>query len=132
MANELNQDLYQSNICTESLAAIEDAFYVLGGKWKLRIVVGIMSGYRRFNELQRVLNGISARVLSNELKELETNGIIFRKVDAQATPVIVTYLPTNYADTIRPVILSLANWGKAHRDKIKADITDDRKNKVSS
>jgi len=119
MESENNKNEFKSLACSRSLKAIEDALHVLGGKWKLRIVVGIASGYNRFNELQRAVEGISARVLSNELKDLETNGVIVRKVEAGATPVIVTYEPTEYAKTVIPIVNTLADWGKNHRNKLQ-------------
>ncbi|MCF0065551.1 helix-turn-helix transcriptional regulator [Dyadobacter chenwenxiniae] len=119
MESENDKNEFKSFACSQSLKAIEDVLHVLGGKWKLRIVVGIASGYNRFNELQRAVEGISARVLSNELKDLETNGVIVRKVEAGATPVIVTYEPTEYAKTVMPIVNTLADWGKNHRNKLQ-------------
>lgn len=119
MESENDKNEFKSLACSQSLKAIEDALHVLGGKWKLRIVVGVASGYNRFNELQRAVEGISARVLSNELKDLETNGVITRKIEAGATPVVVTYEPTEYAKTVIPIVNTLADWGKNHRNKLQ-------------
>lgn len=105
--------------CVASLAAVGDAFYVIGGKWKLRIIIALSDGNKRFNELQRKVTGISARVLSNELKELEMNGFVRRSVYADASPVIVEYEATDYADTLRDVLMALTAWGKKHRNKIR-------------
>lgn len=113
MESENDKNEFKSLACSQSLKAIEDALHVLGGKWKLRIVVGIASGYNRFNELQRAVEGISARVLSNELKDLETNGAIVRKVEA--IPVMVTYEPTEYAKTVIPIVNTLADWEKSQK-----------------
>ena len=66
--------------CKATLNAIADALYVIGGKWKLRIIVALREGNRRFNELHRVIDGISAKVLSAELKDLELNGFVSRNV----------------------------------------------------
>jgi len=54
--------------CTRALTGIGDALYVVGGKWKLRVVIALKGGNKRFNELQRTITGISARVLSHELR----------------------------------------------------------------
>ncbi|MFD2572138.1 winged helix-turn-helix transcriptional regulator [Spirosoma soli] len=104
--------------CSGALAAIGDALYVIGGKWKLRIIIALQSGSKRFNELQRTVTGISARVLSNELKELEINGFITRTVHAQV-PVVVEYELTEYSDTLEDVLTSLKKWGAMHRQKIR-------------
>ena len=69
------------------------------------------------NELQRAIEGISARVLSNELKELELNGFITRTVHTQ-TPVVVEYTLTPYSATLKNVMGALAEWGYMHREKI--------------
>ncbi|MBV7530492.1 helix-turn-helix domain-containing protein [Chitinophaga sp. sic0106] len=108
----------QASKCAAQLSAVEDAMYVLGGKWKLRIIIALMTGYNRFNELQRAIKGISARVLSTELKSLELNGLVQRVVKADQTPVIVEYLPTDYAKTLKPMIVVLGEWGSRHKKRI--------------
>ncbi|AKK71940.1 MULTISPECIES: winged helix-turn-helix transcriptional regulator [Bacteroidota] len=110
--------VYSHTACAKNIDAVEDALYVLGGKWKLRIVIALESGHCRFNELQRVIKGISARVLSNELKQLEMNGLVKRVVHADKTPVVVEYRPTEYASTLKDVVSALADWGQKHRKKI--------------
>lgn len=104
--------------CTRNLAAVEDALYVLGGKWKLRIVIALVSGYHRFNEIQRTIDGISARLLSSELKSLEINGLVKRVVHADQTPVVIEYLPTAYAETLKEVVSVLGIWGRKHKERI--------------
>ncbi len=104
--------------CNKNLSATEDALYVLGGKWTLRVMIAILTGYIHFNELQRTLNGISARVLSGELKDLEINGLIKRVVHAERKPVVVEYVPTEYSKTLKEIIAALAEWGTNHKKKI--------------
>lgn len=104
--------------CTARLRDIGDALYVIGGKWKLRIIIALFDGKRRFNELQRVVPGISARVLSNELKDLELNGFVKRTVYTQ-TPVLVEYEVTEYTDTLQNVLHALVEWGAMHRETIR-------------
>ncbi|PWV46149.1 helix-turn-helix domain-containing protein [Chitinophaga sp. S165] len=104
--------------CTEALTAVGDALYVIGGKWKLRIIIALSEGHTRFNELQRKVDGISARVLSNELKDLELNNFLTRTVQT-GSPVIVEYKLTDYADTLQDVLKSLQAWGAMHRRTIK-------------
>jgi DNA-binding HxlR family transcriptional regulator len=107
--------------CTKSLAAVGDALYVIGGKWKLRIIIALREdGSKRFNELQRRIMGISAKVLSNELKDLELNGFVKRNVYPQ-TPVVVEYELTSYSDTLNEVLHSLSTWGAKHLDKIRKE-----------
>ena len=107
--------------CVAKLSSIEDALYVIGGKWKLRVIVALRDGEsKRFNELQRTIKGISARVLSNELKELEMNGFVKRIVRTDQYPVVVEYLPTDYSATLSDIIRTLAEWGHKHKKKITA------------
>ena len=104
--------------CKATLNSVADALHVIGGKWKLRIIVSLKDGNRRFNEMQRLIDGISAKVLSAELKDLELNGFIRRNVFT-GTPVVVEYELTNYADTLGDVLHSLSEWGAMHRDEVR-------------
>lgn len=110
--------MYSEPQCTKHLSSVEDALFVLGGKWKLRVMIAVLSGHNRFNDLQRTIIGISARVLSNELKDLEQNGLIKRTVDVAQKPVVVEYLPTDYSKTLKDVITPLVEWGRNHRKRI--------------
>src|SRR5437764_7482289 len=104
--------------CTASLGAVGDALYAIGGKWKLRIIIALSEGNKRFNELQRRVEGISAKVLSNELKELEMNGFIKRTIYTK-TPVVVEYELAEYSNTLQNVMQALSEWGAMHRETIK-------------
>jgi DNA-binding HxlR family transcriptional regulator len=106
--------------CSNRLGAIDDALYVIGGKWKIRVIVALREGNKRFNDIQRTINGISARVLSSELKDLEMNGFVNRIVHDK-TPVIVEYQLTGYADTLGDVLQALSEWGHMHKDKIRKE-----------
>lgn len=109
-----------SDECKAGLNAVGDALYVIGGKWKLRIIIALGAGNKRFNELQRAVEGISARVLSNELKELELNGFVKRTVYTQ-TPVVIEYEGTPYSATLKEVLHALNAWGTQHRNKIRME-----------
>ena len=104
--------------CKAKLNAVADALYVIGGKWKLRIILALTDGNQRFNELQRLVDGISAKVLSTELKELELNGFVQRNVFT-GTPVIVEYQLSYYADSLTEVLDALSEWGAMHREKVR-------------
>src|SRR5215211_5352560 len=96
--------------CKARLNSIADALYVIGGKWKLRIIVALTDGNKRFNDLKRLVEGISSKVLSTELKELELNGFINRNVFT-GIPVVVEYELSEYAETLESVLNSLSEWG---------------------
>jgi DNA-binding HxlR family transcriptional regulator len=119
MAKFKSKERLSSTECTGALSAVGDAIYVIGGKWKLKIIIALSEGNKRFNELQRTVQGISARVLSNELKDLEENGFVVRNVYADSTPVLVEYELTDYADTLSDVLTSLRAWGTMHKEKIR-------------
>lgn len=105
--------------CRRALSAIEDTIYVIGGKWKLKIIIALKDqGNMRFNELQRTVAGISARVLSAELKDLEMNGFIRRNIHT-GSPVVVEYELTAYSDSLDKVLKELVEWGHQHRDRIR-------------
>jgi DNA-binding HxlR family transcriptional regulator len=104
--------------CKATLNSIADALHVIGGKWKLRIIVALKDGNMRFNEMQRLIEGISAKVLSAELKDLEMNGFIRRNVFT-GTPVVVEYELTDYADTLGNVLKALSEWGAMHREEVR-------------
>jgi len=109
--------------CSGHLSSVEDAIYVIGGKWKLKIIIVLQEkGNIRFNELQRNIPGISARVLSNELKDLELNGFVKRVVHAEQMPVVVEYISTDYSRTLKPVIMALSDWGRNHKNNIRQDV----------
>lgn len=112
--------------CKASLNAVADALFVIGGKWKLRIIVALTDGNKRFNELQRLVDGISAKVLSTELKDLELNGFVKRNVYT-GTPVVVEYELSEYAETLSDVLNSLREWGIMHRETVKKGM---KKNKA--
>src|SRR5688500_11116249 len=109
--------------CTGKLAAIGDALYAIGGKWKLRIIVVLRERKSRFNELQRTITGISSKVLASELRELELNGFVRRNVLAQ-TPVVIEYELTDYARTLESVLETLSEWGTMHREKIRQEMRE--------
>jgi len=115
---KINEEVVSQSQCKARLGSIADALYVIGGKWKLRIIVGLKEGTKRFNELQRLVDGISAKVLSAELKELEMNGFIKRNVIV-GTPVVVEYELTKYADSLNGVLDKLSEWGAMHRENVK-------------
>lgn len=106
--------------CNTVLMAVSDALYAIGGKWKLMIIISMARGNKRFTEIQRQVNGISARVLSSELKELEINGFIVKKV-AVGYPVSIEYELLPYSQTLQEVVEAMTKWGMQHRQKIKIE-----------
>ncbi|MDR6721596.1 DNA-binding HxlR family transcriptional regulator [Paenibacillus amylolyticus] len=84
---------------------------MIAGKWKLTILWLISMQTRRFNELQRLLPGISKGILTRQLRELETDGLIHREVYKEVPPK-VEYSLTALGDSFMPILTSIAEWGK--------------------
>ena len=116
-----SQGVRSKETCSAAANAIRDALYVLGGKWKLPILMTLASGPLRFRELQKALEEITPKVLSKELKELELNEFITRTVHP-TTPVTVEYSLTEYSNSLQKVLIELRDWGFAHRERLKASL----------
>ena len=102
----------------KEMRAVQDSMDVLNGKWKISIISSICCyNKRRFSDLLNDIDGISNRMLSKELKELEINKLVKRTVlDTQ--PITVQYELTEHGSTLKTIINNLAEWGIAHRKKI--------------
>lgn len=101
------------------MLAIRDTLDIVGGKWKLVLITILLSGKRRFRELSREA-GITPRILSKELQEMEMNGLITRTV-CDTKPVTVEYALTPYSETLKEVLFAMEKWGQDHRKKIFAE-----------
>ncbi|GAB4043160.1 winged helix-turn-helix transcriptional regulator [Spirosoma jeollabukense] len=112
------QEATNNHPCRFRLQAVGDAMYAIGGKWKMQIIVAMLEGTNRFNELLRVIDGLSSKVLASELKELEMNGFIKRTVST-GPPVVVVYELTEYSKTLEDVLKSLFEWGVKHRKEVR-------------
>ena len=102
----------------EEIQALQDTIYVIGGKWKLPIVNSLCNGNRRFRDIERSIPGITTRMLSRELKEMEANQLVKRTVKRDTT-VLVEYTVTDYCRSFGDIILEMIKWGKQHREKIR-------------
>lgn len=95
-----------------------DTLELLSGKWKLLILTLLFSDSPlRFSEIERALETITPRMLSKELKDLEQNELIERRV-YPTTPVTVEYALTDYGRSLESVMFALGDWGKNHRRRI--------------
>lgn len=102
----------------KEMMAVQDSMDVLNGKWKIAIISSICYyNKRRFSDILNDVAGISNKMLSKELKELETNELIKRTVlDTQ--PITVQYELTEHGKSLQTIITNLTEWGIAHRKKI--------------
>ena len=103
--------------CKNAILPIVDTLEVLQGKWKLLILLSLTFGNHGFRELERQIPKISPRMLSKELKLLEENQLVNRKV-MNTKPITVEYSLTTHGMTLKPVLFALRDWGVSHRKKI--------------
>jgi DNA-binding HxlR family transcriptional regulator len=92
---------------------VEATLDVIGGKWKVLILFWLQDQVWRFGELRRRIPHISERMLTQQLRELEENGIVHRKVHPVVPP-RVEYSLTPYGRTLRPITDLMCEWGKKH------------------
>lgn len=102
--------------CTRARLAIRDTLDIVGGKWKLVLISVLRSGKKGFNQLSKEA-GISPRILSKELQELEMNGLVSRTV-CDTKPITVQYELTSYSKSLEEVLIAMEKWGSEHRKKI--------------
>ncbi|MDG1332856.1 MAG: helix-turn-helix domain-containing protein [Crocinitomicaceae bacterium] len=100
------------------MVPMRDALDIFGGKWKIPIITAL-SFYQScgFKELERIVEGITPKMLSKELKHLEENLLVSRKVE-DTRPVTVSYSITEYGKTCSSVMSELYRWGVEHRKKV--------------
>lgn len=103
--------------CGQNILAINDTMEILGGKWKVSIIACLCYHPMRYSELLKEVQGISGKMLSRELKELEVNGLIERNVLA-TSPVSVAYKITEYGSSLKHLTQTIAAWGLQHRARI--------------
>ena len=90
---------------------------VIEGKWKPIILFALKGGPRRFGELRREVPEAAQKVLTEQLRELEADGILARKVKAGKTQEVL-YSLTSYGRTLMPILRALAEWGRRHRSVV--------------
>ncbi|AIQ59997.1 winged helix-turn-helix transcriptional regulator [Paenibacillus borealis] len=99
---------------------VEAALEVMGGKWKPLIIYHLMTGCKRTSELRRLIPGITQKMLTTQLRGLEKDEIIARKI-YQEIPPRVEYELTSYGWGLKPALDLLCYWGEDHLDKVYGD-----------
>ena len=90
---------------------------VIGGKWKPVILWHLSGGTKRFSELKRAIPGVTQRMLSQQLRELEADGVVLRKVYAQVPPK-TEYSLTEFGRTLGPILRLMCKWGTEHARRL--------------
>jgi DNA-binding HxlR family transcriptional regulator len=91
----------------------------IGGKWKAVILYHLIEGTKRYNEIRKEIPTITERTLSLQLKQLEEDGIISRKVFTAKPPLVVEYALTDFGKTLLPVLNEITKWGEDAISKSK-------------
>jgi len=92
---------------------VEVTLEMIGGKWKGLLLYHLLPGTQRFNALKRTLPNITQRMLTNQLRELEADGLVHREVYAEVPP-RVEYSLTEQGRSLAPVLAELRKWGEAY------------------
>lgn len=114
MAKELTIKKEVKKCPVQYVLAIQEAMNAIQGKWKVHIIASLLFGPKRFNEIQKSVGRINPRMLSKELKELELNGIIKRKIQ-NVSPVVIEYSLTESGSKLKKVLDAMIDWGLEHR-----------------
>jgi DNA-binding HxlR family transcriptional regulator len=98
---------------------LDAAMDVIGGKWKAAILWALHDGERRFGELRRAVEGISEKMLIQQLREMETRGIVHREVFREVPPKVV-YSLTPLGRSLNEALLPLGVWGEDHVELLES------------
>lgn len=96
---------------------VETTMQLISNKWKIFVLRELLNGTRRFNELQKSIANISQKVLTQNLRSMERDGIVIREVFAEVPP-RVEYRLSELGITLRPVIDVLGDWGERYKKKV--------------
>jgi DNA-binding HxlR family transcriptional regulator len=95
---------------------VESTLGVIGGKWKVLILWNLKDKIHRFGELRRKIPSITQKMLTQQLRELESDGLICRKVYAEVPPK-VEYSLTEYGKSLKPVLNAMCRWGSGYLER---------------
>jgi DNA-binding HxlR family transcriptional regulator len=102
-----------------SSCAVEQTLKVIGGRWKVLILRELFLGVRRFNELQRSLQGVTQKMLTQQLREMEADGLLDRKVYPQIPPK-VEYSLTPLGESLKPILEAMHDWGEQFLERVNS------------
>lgn len=91
---------------------------LIGNKWKLLIIRNLLDGPQRFGELKKGLPGISQKVLTDNLRGLEKDGLVNREVFAEVPPRVV-YSLSELGQTLKPILDAMKNWGELYKSNLE-------------
>lgn len=97
---------------------VEITMGLIGDKWKVLIIRDLLTGTKRFGELKKSLDGITQKVLTNNLRQMESSGLVLRKVYAEVPPK-VEYSLSDTGWSLKPILDSMVVWGNDYKKKQK-------------
>ena len=103
------------------IVALKNANNVINGKWKLAIIATMIKQPRRFNDIERLLQGITPRMISKELKELELNSVVMKieGTDPESGRTVAMYDLTPSGRKLEALMVQMATWGQLHRERLQ-------------
>ncbi|MGF1478482.1 MAG: winged helix-turn-helix transcriptional regulator [Cyanophyceae cyanobacterium] len=107
-------------IIPKASCPVENTLAVIGGRWKVLILRELLEGVKRFGQLQRAVHGVTQKMLTQQLRELEADGIIHREVYPQVPPK-VEYSLTPLGKSLQPILDAMHQWGIQYGRKKKSD-----------
>ncbi|WP_434752265.1 winged helix-turn-helix transcriptional regulator [Paenibacillus amylolyticus] len=116
----MEQDQTKSEVPKKYRVGVEAALEVMGGKWKPLIIYHLFTGCKRTSELKRLIPDITQKMLTTQLRALEKDEIVQRKVYSEVPP-RVEYELTAYGLGLKPALDLLCYWGEEHLDKVYGD-----------
>lgn len=96
---------------------VETTLKLIGNKWKVLIIRDLLTGTKRFNELMRSVTGITQKVLTSNLRDMENNGLVNRKVYPEIPPK-VEYSLTETGHSLKPILDSMLSWGTEYKNNL--------------
>ena len=93
---------------------VETTLMLIGDKWKVLILRDLMTGTKRFGELKKSIGSVSQKVLTAQLRDMETNGLVHRQVNAEVPPP-VEYSLTELGRSLKPILDAMWTWGEGYK-----------------
>ena len=119
----MNIEIYYGGVFMEDTknlpdCPVETTLKLIGNKWKVLIIRDLLTGTKRFNELMKSVSGISQKVLTSNLRTMENDGLIERKVYPQVPPK-VEYTLTHTGYSLKPILDSMFSWGMEYKNNLR-------------
>lgn len=99
---------------------VETTLLLIGNKWKVLILRDLLDGTKRFGELKRSIGSVSQKVLTQQLRAMENDGLVHREVYAEVPP-RVEYSLTELGESLKPILDAMLNWGMDYKEKMTTE-----------